>query len=74
MVDRANEIWEIRLDDHKTAHHGLDRTIFVGPNAQAILLPYLLREADSFCFDPSEGERKASRRKTCIADYTIIMR
>ncbi len=63
MVDRANEIWEIRLDDHKTAHHGLDRTIFVGPQAQAILLPYLLREADSFCFDPSEGERKRREEK-----------
>ena len=31
MVDRSKEVWEIRLEEDKTAHHGLDRTLFVGP-------------------------------------------
>ena len=55
MVDRSNTVWEIRLDHHKTAWRGKSRTIYVGPLAQAILLPYLSRKSDAFCFDPREA-------------------
>ena len=55
MVDRSHSVWEIRLDNHKTAWRGRSRTIYVGPQAQAILLPYLSRRADAFCFDPREA-------------------
>lgn len=59
MVDRADKnVWAVRLDHHKTAHHGRDRTIFVGPKAQKILAPYLLRAADSFCFSPAEAQEQ----------------
>jgi integrase len=63
MIDRSKDVWEARLDSHKTAHHGLDRTLYIGPKAQAVLLPYLLRDANAFCFDPSEGERKRRHEK-----------
>jgi integrase len=63
MIDRSKDVWEARLDAHKTAHHGLDRTLYIGPKAQAVLLPYLLRDANAFCFDPSEGERKRRHEK-----------
>jgi integrase len=56
MVNRSNTIWEIRFDKHKTAHRGKKRVIYVGPKAQAILLPYLTsRHEDSFCFNPRES-------------------
>jgi integrase len=63
QIDRAKEVWEARLDEHKTAHHGLERTLYIGPQAQTVLLPYLLRNANAYCFDPSEGERKRRQEK-----------
>jgi integrase len=41
MVNRSGEVWVVRLVDHKTAWRGHNRDIYVGPKAQAILLPYL---------------------------------
>ena len=63
MVDRSGEVWTITLDDHKTAYRGKQRTIYVGPQAQAILSPYLLRGAESFCFSPIESERQRLQAK-----------
>jgi integrase len=58
MVDRTGKVWMIRLSKHKTAHHGHQRTIYVGPQAQAILTKYLLRAPDAACFSPIESERQ----------------
>jgi integrase len=53
-----SDVWIYRPGSHKTEHHDQHRTVFIGPLAQAILLPYLLREPESFCFCPAESERK----------------
>lgn len=58
MVDRTGDVWTIRLVDHKTAYRGKERTIYVGPQAQKVLAPYLLRGGDSFCFSPVESEQQ----------------
>lgn len=58
MVDRSGEVWTIELSKHKTAHKGKRRTIYVGPKAQAVLAPYLLRGADDPCFSPIESEKQ----------------
>ena len=42
-VDRSQEIWLYRPQAHKTDHLGRERLIFIGPKAQEVLLPYLLR-------------------------------
>lgn len=60
-VDRSNEVWAYRPESHKTEHHGRERVIFLGPQAQDILRPYLLRSTDDFCFVPAESEQR--RRK-----------
>lgn len=57
-IDRSKEVWAYRPESHKTQHHGRERVIFIGPKAQALLRPYLLRSADSFCFSPTEGEAR----------------
>jgi len=57
-VDRSGDVWVYRPENHKTEHHGHDRTIHIGPKGQAILTPYLLREADGYCFSPSEALRQ----------------
>jgi len=57
-VDRSGEVWCYRPASHKTEHHGRSRVIFIGPKAQAVLLPYLLRESTVYCFSPSESMQK----------------
>ncbi len=67
VVDRSGDVWEARLVEHKTAHHGKDRTIYIGPQAQQILTPYLLRPADAVCFSPGEAMEwmRAERAAAC---------
>ncbi len=57
-VTTDGEVWEYRPQFHKTQHHGRQRVIFLGPRAQDVLRPYLLRPADAYCFQPSESEKK----------------
>ena len=67
-IDTAAEVWCYRPESHKTEHHGHERVIFVGPRAQGVLRPYLLREPSAYCFSPAESEldrnsqKRASRR------------
>lgn len=58
MVDRSGDVWEIRLTKHKTAWRGKQRTLYAGPKAQGLLLPYLLRGSDEYCFSPAESEKQ----------------
>ena len=62
-VDTNGEVWTYVPAEHKTEHHGKRRTIFIGPRAQDVLRPYLLRPAESYCFSPvdSEWKRLAAR-------------
>ena len=57
-VDISGEVWTYIPAEHKTEHHGKRRTIFIGPRAQDVLRPYLLREQESYCFVPADSERK----------------
>ena len=59
-VDRNGEVWAYRPARHKTQHHGQDRVAFIGPKAQAILAPFLLRAGDAYCFSPKESEAKVT--------------
>jgi integrase len=64
-LDRSGEVWTYTPGSHKTEHHDRQRVVFLGPQAQAILLPYLLRAAEAYCFSPAESEahRNAERRE-----------
>lgn len=57
-VDTTGDVWLYRPESHKTEHHDRDRVVAIGPKAQSVLRPYLLRPADAYCFAPTESERK----------------
>lgn len=57
-LDRSGAVWEYRPEHWKTEHHGRGRVILIGPQAQEVLLPYLLRAATSYCFSPAESDAK----------------
>lgn len=62
-VDTSGAVWCYRPESHKTQHHGRERIIMVGPQAQGVLRPYLLREKTAYCFTPADSERKRNLRR-----------
>lgn len=62
-VDRSGEVWLYRPESHKTEHHGRERIVYIGPKAQNILRPYLLRDAEAFCFCPKDSTRKQLEKR-----------
>jgi hypothetical protein len=54
-IDRSGDVWEYFVDGHKTEHHGRSRTVYIGPDAQRILTPYLLRDPHTVCFSMAES-------------------
>ena len=65
MDDDAG-VWTIEPTEHKTAHHGHRRTIYLGPKAQTVVQPFLSdRAVDAYLFSPAEAE--AERRAAAHA-------
>jgi integrase len=64
-VNTQGRIWEYRPESHKTEHHGKSRIIFIGPQAQAVLKPWLRTELAAYLFQPCEAmqERRAKMRE-----------
>lgn len=72
-LDTSGEVWTYSPPQHKTAHHGHERVILLGPAAQRILRPFLKDRALSDpLFSPREAERErrealGARRKTPLS-------
>lgn len=71
-IDRSNDVWIYRPYSHKTQHHGRERIVFLGAEAQAVLLRYLARDVQAYCFRPCDSEAKRlakahAERKTPLA-------
>ena len=63
-VDRTGEVWTIAPARHKTQHHGHARTIHVGPQAQAVLHPFLnAADPAAPCFSPAAAARERRARQ-----------
>lgn len=65
-IDRTDSVWVYRPSRHKTDYRGQIREVFLGPQCQEILRPFLDRHAASFCFSPQEAEeaRNSARRQS----------
>lgn len=59
----GNKIWTAEPEQHKTAHHGHSKRIYFGPQACAVLKPFLQgRSLDAFLFSPAEAEAERLRK------------
>lgn len=70
-IDRASDVWLYTPNAYKTEHYDRTRVVAIGPKAQKVLLPYLLRDAEAFCFSPADSDRKRkeamrARRKSSV--------
>lgn len=66
-IDRSAEIWIYRPKQHKSTHLGIEKEICLGPQAQALVQPFLDRSEESYVFSPKEAEewrngQRAERR------------
>lgn len=71
-LNRDSDVWVATLREHKTAHHGHARTIFIGPQAQEIIVPYLNRGDNEPLFRPCDSvelkrARDAANRTTPLS-------
>jgi integrase len=57
-LERSGDVWTYGPASHKTEHHGLERTVFIGPQAQAVLIRYLARASSTHCFRPCDSEAR----------------
>ncbi len=56
-LDMSGEVWQYKPDRHKTAYRGHDRVIFLGPQAQEVVRPFLSnRPINAYLFSPQEAE------------------
>jgi integrase len=65
-TENQDRLWYYRPTEHKTAHHGHRRTIYLNARAQALIEPFLSERAvDSYLFSPieSEAERRAEQHQ-----------
>jgi integrase len=56
MVNKEGDVWTITLVHHKNAWRGHSRILYAGPKSQAILVKYLKRDENAYCFSPAESE------------------
>jgi integrase len=62
-------VWTYRPARHKNQHRGLERVIFLGPQAQEIIKPFLSTNLEAYLFSPRDyvaamHAERAARRKT----------
>jgi integrase len=60
-VEQDGEVWRYSPPTHKTQYRGRERIVYVGPQAQRVLAPYLDREPAANCFSPAESEEHRHR-------------
>ena len=57
-VDMSGSIWSYRPEEHKTQHHGRHRIIFIGPQGQDIIRPFLKADRGRYLFSPAESRQE----------------
>jgi integrase len=64
-IDITGPVWVYRPSAHKTAHHGHDRVVLMGPRTQEVLRPLLAESGEGYVFDSRKAcvEGRAARAK-----------
>ncbi len=68
-LNTSKDVWDYRPAHHKNKHRGLDRVIYLGPQAQAVIKPLLTPNVEAYLFSPRAyvaalHERRRQERKT----------
>lgn len=63
-IDRTGATWIYRPARHKTAHHGHERVVYLGPKAQRVLAPFLEDGREHYLFSPREAEEARNAKRS----------
>ncbi len=68
-IDRSGDVWFYRPQHHKTESHDIEKSVPIINEARELLLPFLVRAADDYCFSPAESaqwhrDQRTANRKT----------
>lgn len=66
-IDMSGKVWEYRPASHKTEHHEIERVIFLGPQAQQIIRPFLQAHVHAYLFRPADALRDLHDRRAAAA-------
>lgn len=67
-IDTSGNVWIYRPPKHKNAHRGHNRQVYIGPQAQSVLRPWLKTDLQAYLFSPREAmewqraERQRNRK------------
>ena len=73
-INRGSDVWTYRPESHKTEHHGRDRIVFFGKQAQCILLSYLARDPAIVLLSPNRLRAEAQSRSARQSPDVVVMR
>jgi integrase len=62
-IDTSDEMWVYRLPSHKTAHHGHERTVYLGPQARSLIEHFMRPDVQAFLFSPADAEAERLARR-----------
>jgi len=62
-INAAGKVWVFKPERHKTAWHGHERNVYLGPKAQAIVKPFLKAETQAYLFSPADAEAERNGRR-----------
>lgn len=64
-LEMKGKLWRYTPSSHKTAHHGHERIVDLGPRAQEVITPFLKPDLEAYLFSPleAEAERHAEQRR-----------
>jgi integrase len=57
-IDMSADVWVYSPSQHKTSWRGSKRSIYLGPQSQEVLRPFLNRSAEAYLFSPREGRKE----------------
>lgn len=68
-IDTGRSVWVFRPPHHKLAHKNLDRAVYLGPQAQALLAEFPTATPEEYVFSPrrereERNVKRAANRKT----------
>lgn len=56
-INRSGDVWEYVPSEHKTQHRGKQRRIYIGPDGQKVLQPFLKADQTRYVFESKPGKR-----------------
>jgi integrase len=63
-LNMSGAVWTYRPANHKNKHRGLDRVIFLGPQAQEVIKPFLTTKMEVYLFSPRAYVEAMHRRRS----------